>query len=348
MRKSGVCILPYLFVSVLWFLVLLFNGCAAPKIKTTMLVPAKAHEAGKLRRIAVVPFAGSGGNQLSTELEALLVNIRICDEHYFEVIERASLENIMREQKLHLTGAVEEETAVTVGKLVGAEGIILGAVTTNVAEDKHFSQKRSKCEARDENKKCIKRREYMVGCTTRDAYFSFTPKVINVTTGRIVASESLSGHVRDSVCRDSGRPLRGRARMLADAKEQAIKKFRELIAPYTETVEITLLEKDDTKPNSKAKEKVAKGIKWAKQGRLERACEFWKEAYTLHPHGYAIHYLLGVCAETQGELQTALEYYEKADRMTGSPVKDITTALCRVRTSLEKRKKLEEQLQTKK
>ena len=348
MRKSGVCIFTYLFVPAIWFLVLFFNGCAAPKIKTSMLVPAKAHEAGKLRRIAVLPFAGRGGNQVSTELEALLVNIRICDKPYFKVIERASLENIMREQKLNLTGAVEEETAVTVGKLVGAEGIILGSVLTNIAEDKHFSRKRSKCEARDENKKCIKRREYMVGCTTRDAYFSFTPKVINVTTGRIVASESLSGHIRDSVCQDSGRPLRGRAQMLGDAKRRAIKKFRELIAPYSVIVEITLLEKDDTKPPPKAKEKVAKGIKWAKQGRLERACEFWQEAYKLHPQGYAIHYLLGVCAETQGKLQKALEYYEKADRMTGSPVKEINIALGRVRVSLEKRKKLEEQLQIKK
>lgn len=348
MRKSGVCILTYLFVPAIWLLILFFNGCAAPKIKTSMLVPAKAHEAGKLRRIAVLPFAGRGGNQVSTEAEALLVNIRVSGKPYFEVIERASLENIMREQNLHLTGAVEEETAVTVGKLVGAEGIILGTVTTNVAEDKHFSQKRSKCEARDEKKKCIKRREYTVRCTTRDAYFSFTPKVINVVTGRIVASESLSGHIRDSVCQDSGRPLRGRAQMLSDAKRRAIKKFRELIAPYSVIVEITLLEKDDTKPPPKAKEKVASGIKWAKQGRLERACEFWQEAYKLHPQGYVIHYLLGVCAETQGKLRKALEYYEKADRMTGSPVKEINTALGRVRVSLEKRKKLEEQLQIKK
>lgn len=62
----------------------------------------------------------------------------------------------------------------------------------------------------------------------------------------------------------------------------------------------------------------------------------------------AKYYLLGVCAETQGKLQKALEYYDKADRMTGSPVKEINTALGRVRVSLEKRKKLEEQLQIKK
>ena len=340
--------MTYLFMPAVWFLALSFIGCAATKIKTTMLCPGKAHEASKLRRIAVLPFAGSRGNQISTEVEALLVNIRVGSAPYFEVIERASLEKILKEQVLHLTGAVDEKTAVAVGKLVGAEGIISGTVTTNVAEDKHFSQKRSKCEARDEKRKCIKRREYTVRCTTRDAYFSFTPKVINVATGRIVASEFLSGHSRDSVCQDSGRPLRGRAQMLGDAKRHAIKKFREFIAPYSVIVEITLLEKDDTKPPPQAKEKVASGIKWAKQGRLERACEFWQEAYKLHPQGYAIHYLLGVCTETQGKLKQALEYYEKADRMTGSPVKEINEALGRVRVNLEKRKRLEEQLQIKK
>lgn len=77
---------------------------------------------------------------------------------------------------------------------------------------------------------------------------------------------------------------------------------------------------------------------------MERACELWHEAYNLHPEGYAIHYLLGVCAETAGNLKEALSYYENADRMTGKPVEEINEALGRVRVNLEKQKKLEEQL----
>jgi len=90
---------------------------------------------------------------------------------------------------------------------------------------------------------------------------------------------------------------------------------------------------------------VKRGVEWAKKGRLDRACEFWHEAYKLYPEGYALHYLLGVCAETAGGLQEALSYYERADRMTDKPLKEINEALGRVRVNLEKQKKLEEQLQ---
>ena len=340
MKRKKLAVLP----GILLILMLLFAGCAT-KIKTTMLCPGKAHEASKLRRIAVLPFGGRGGNQVSADVEALLVGIRVNGKPYFRVIERVALKRIMKEQFLHLTGAVDEKTAVTVGKLVGAEGVILGTVTQSTTEDKRFSEKRSKCVSRDNERKCKKWRKYSVSCTERNAYFSFTPKVVSVTTGQIVASEVLTGHSNDSVCRDSGRPLRGRREMLAEAKRHAIDKFRVLIAPYYVMMEITLLEKDDTNPPSAASEKVKHGVEWAKNGRLDRACEFWQEAYKLHPEGYAIHYLLGVCSETAGNLQQALSYYENADRMTGKPVKEINEALGRVRVNLEKQKKLEEQLQ---
>jgi len=56
---------------ILLLLMLLFAGCAT-KIKTTMLCPGKAHEASKLRRIAVLSFTGRGGDKVSADVEALL------------------------------------------------------------------------------------------------------------------------------------------------------------------------------------------------------------------------------------------------------------------------------------
>ena len=76
------------------------------------------------------------------------------------------------------------------------------------------------------------------------------------------------------------------------------------------------------------------------------ACELWQEACEIHPKGYAIHYLLGVCAETSGDLEDALKHYQKADRLTGEPVKEINEALGRVRvlggSGLGKEKRLEQ------
>ncbi|MBW1792044.1 MAG: hypothetical protein JRJ14_07250, partial [Deltaproteobacteria bacterium] len=277
--------------------------------------------------------------------EALLVKIHVNGKPYFSVVERSAIWKIMREQSLHLSGAVDQKTAVKVGRLLGAEGVILGTVARNITEDGRYSETRSKCVSRDKDGKCKKKRRYSVNCTQRDAYFSFIPKVVNVATGEIVASETLTAHTTDKVCRDSSQPLRGKREMLAEAKSQAISKFRRIIAPYKVRVEIVLLEDDDTDPPEAAEDRIERGIEWAEAGRMDRACELWHEACNIHPKGYAIHYLLGVCAETSGDLEEALKCYQKADRLTGEPVEEINEALGRVRVNLEKQKKLEKQLQ---
>lgn len=329
---------------ILLALILISSGCAT-KIKTTMLAPAKSHEASTLKRIAVLPFSGRGGTNLNADIEALLVKIRVNDKPYFSVVERSAMRKILREQAFHLSGAVDQKTAVKIGRLVGAEGVILGTVARNITEDGRYSETRSKCVSKDKDGKCKEKRRYSVSCTQRDAYFSFIPKVVNVATGEIVASDALTGYSTDRACRDSGQPLRGREEMLAEAKSQALSKFRLIMAPYHVSVEIVLLDDDDTNPPDAAEDRIKRGIEWAEAGRLDRACELWHEAYDIHPQGYAIPYLLGVCAEMAGDLDKALKYYQKADRMTGEPVEEISQALGRVRARMEKEKRLNQQLQ---
>ena len=226
-----------------------------------------------------------------------------------------------------------------------AERLILGTVVRNITEESGYSETRSKCVSRDKDGKCKKKRRYSVSCTQRDAWFSFIPKVVNVATGEIVASEALTAHTTDRVCRNSSQPLRGRREMLAEAKSQALSKFRLIMAPYHVSVEIVLLDDDDSNPPAAAKDRIERGINWAEAGRMDRACELWHEAYDIYPQGYAIPYLLGVCAEMTGDLDKALEYYQKADRMTGEPVEEISQALGRIRVRVEKEKRLEQQLQ---
>ena len=327
----------------IFLLVILFSSCA-PTIKTTMLVPAKSHEAAQLRRIAVINFSGRGGDQARADIEALLVNIRVRNEPYFSVIERTAVNKVLEEQALHMTGVVDSKTAAKIGGLLGTDGIVMGVISNNITKDKHYSEKRSKCVSHDKKGKCLRRSEYSVGCTERNAYFSFTPKVVDVSSGQIVTSKVLSGQSSDRVCRDSHRALIDRRALLDSAKIQAIEKFRELVAPYSVLVELKTLIKDDTRMTHAVKKKIRCGIKWAREGRLDRACEFWNDAYNLHPRGYAIPYLLGICSEASGNLETALGYYEKADQNTDSPVKEISEALDRVKLNIEKQKKLEEQL----
>lgn len=311
------------------FVALQLAGCASPKVMTTVMHPAKADEVTRLKRLAVLPFSGHDGEKLRDNIEASLVGIRVHDTPYFAIVDRSSLQQVMKEHSLQLSGLVDEKTAVTVGRLVGAEGVVLGSITTSNVEDTSYYEERGKG---------------TVGCTKRLATFAFTPKVVNVTTGQVLVAESVAGQVEERACRDDRRPIRGKTELLAAARKKALGEFRNLVAPHSENVAIVILEKDDSKPPKEAAEKISAGIEWAKQNRLDRACELWREAYSLYPHGYAIHYDLGLCAELVGDLTGAREFYEKADRLTPLPVKEINEALARTRVSREQKKKLDEQL----
>jgi len=320
------------------------TGCLPVNIKTQMLVPAKSAAVSQLRKTAVLPFTGSQGDQVSMEVEALLVNIQVQGKPYFTVIERARLRKVMKEHYLQHTGAIDEKTAVTLGKLIGADGIIMGAVTNNSVTDSRFREEIRKCTRTDKDGDCTNWTNRTIGCTKRDASFSMIFKVINVQTGQIVTAETFDGKANDNACRDLGQTLNTKCEMLQVAKHRAIKQIRQLVAPYSVSAELPLLRKDNPPLIPAAQARLDGGIKWAKAGRLDRACEQWREADRLNPNSCAISYNLGVCAETEGSLQKAMDYYEKADRLTIEPVKEICKALDRTRERLGQQKQLRKQL----
>ena len=77
--------------------------------------------------IAVFDFENNGlgkseARQLSTRLESELVKVG-----KYNVVERGKIDEILKEQKLQISGCVEE-CLIDVGKLLGAKQIILGSV----------------------------------------------------------------------------------------------------------------------------------------------------------------------------------------------------------------------------
>jgi len=94
--------------------------------------PSKVTQVGSRLSIAVLTFESNERAQNLTEsvtekLITQLVNLR-----RFRVIERSALDKIMEEQKLGMTGFVDDETAVKVGKLAGADVIILGRINIEI------------------------------------------------------------------------------------------------------------------------------------------------------------------------------------------------------------------------
>lgn len=103
----------------------LFLACAGAARAQTPDVPT----------IAVLDFTGlmvgQGGNSapLGKAVSAMLVTELIGREG-IRVIERAQLQDLLTEQRLSLSGRVDEGTALEIGKLVGAQYVIHGQVTS--------------------------------------------------------------------------------------------------------------------------------------------------------------------------------------------------------------------------
>jgi TolB-like protein len=90
--------------------------------------PSRVTQVGSRLAIAVLPFEAKGDAQklnvsVTDKLVTQLVNLR-----RFKVMERTALEKVLKEQKLQTSGIVDEKTAVNVGKIAGADAIIIGDV----------------------------------------------------------------------------------------------------------------------------------------------------------------------------------------------------------------------------
>ncbi len=94
--------------------------------------PSKVTQVGSRLSVAVLPFSSNEAAKDLTDSVTEKLIIQLVNLRRFRVIERSALDKIMEEQKLGLTGFVDEETAIKVGKLAGADVIILGSINMQV------------------------------------------------------------------------------------------------------------------------------------------------------------------------------------------------------------------------
>jgi len=89
-----------------------------------------------VQKIAVIEFADLEGNvtQLGRFIAEEVIT-RIFTTGRFEVVERNLLNKVLAEQKLGMSGYIDQETAISLGQILGVDAIITGSITdlgTNV------------------------------------------------------------------------------------------------------------------------------------------------------------------------------------------------------------------------
>jgi len=79
--------------------------------------------------VAVLPFTESGKAAIAAKVQAhAMTALTETNDPFLKVVDRENLERILEEQRLGLSGIVDESTAVRVGNLIGAQAVLMGNV----------------------------------------------------------------------------------------------------------------------------------------------------------------------------------------------------------------------------
>lgn len=180
--------------------------------KDTESLRKKCLELGTLT-IAILPFenatttTGLDARAAAYTLEALT---KIKDP-FLRVVDREHTEAILQEQKLQLSGIVDQNTAVAVGELVGAQLLLTGTVL-NYSEKKGTMRSKQRDAYVEYKEKVLNQADgkyylqsrykpttYTEYYNTNTSSLSFQYKLISLKTGEIIKTEIINKEVTDEV-----------------------------------------------------------------------------------------------------------------------------------------------------
>jgi len=116
----------------------------APEYRDLRALMAELSSKNK-RVIAVMPFQEQKrGRRIATEFGEQVVNALLnLNNALIQLIDRENVEQILREQRLGLSGLIDEKSASRAGMLLGGNAVLIGSVV-NVAEEEPALQRETK------------------------------------------------------------------------------------------------------------------------------------------------------------------------------------------------------------
>jgi|GEM_PF-6749154 len=212
----------YRFGLIFVFVAVVLLSCA-PSARIPVLKPAEINLRG-IDKIAIGDVQGNIGSSVAD-----LLTSRLFESDQFDVVDRSNLSRIMKEHELNMSGAVDTDTAVKIGRLVGASALIVG--NANVKYDLKRWKKKPW-----QDKEGKWHQSYNVKGTAK---VNSTLKVIGLTTGKVLAVKSISKEAGDSDWKNNEWPQDpDRDAIISSAVNSMIDTFMKMIAPYNVYVNV--------------------------------------------------------------------------------------------------------------
>ena len=328
------------YIAVSGILIFLLGGCSST-VNIKALQPAEVDRAAFTKKIAVTPFQNDKVG-LSSKIEAKIASKKVEGKNYFTTISRRDIRKIIEEQKLQNSGLLDESTAVRLGKLLGAQAIISGNITTASFSDTHYRETRTKCA----DKKCKTTYEYTVSCVKRVVTLAAQVRMVDVEKGDIIFADLLHRNQSWNHCSDDSNTIPSSAQALDRLSTRLADAFAYKLTPHYISYSVILLDKPDLEYTDEQKKALENALVYIERRRYDKAERILSRLLEeSHDRSYVAAYNLGVVKEVQGEYEKSKSLYELADKLTYEPVEEIDTAILRIKRSIEQREQAKRQIE---
>ena len=277
---------------------------AAPVVAETLTVqgsdPASAN-ANDLIRISVDRFEGEDGGALAQQLEAALGNAQFGGHPYFRIV------------------APESRAPI--------DGLVTGTTRASV-DEVPVTEKRKKCTEYDpaDKDKCVKEVDVDIRCRRRTIAVTTTARLVAIGDGSVRYTRPLSARDQQTWC-----PDRAASRTIDDyidwAQRDQVQAIRRDLAPTAYSLDVRVDENRKGLAGTTA-ETFKHAVRVTKTDPAS-ACSIWGSITGYAEPTAALAFNLGLCAETAGEYDAAVDWYGQAQRL-GSKNRDIGEGIARI------------------
>jgi len=329
--------------SLLFLMALLINGCAQ-KVQIKALTPAAVSEMSHNKKVAISSFK-SDIVGLSGKIESNIASHKLNGKKYFTVVSRRDIDKVLKEQKLQSSEFIDEKTTTRVGKMIGAEAIINGEVTTARGISDAYTQRRKHCIKYDkEKKKCVKYRYYSIRCNTTNATVSANINIVSVESSSIIHGESYTKSYEADSCQTYRRIL-SPSEALQRLSQSIAYDFVSKLTPKYIYFSVSLLDDIEFDTTSKQDKKLQNALKYIEANRIDKAEQILTELLDeFDGRSYVIAYDLGVVKEASGKFDEAKNLYYLADDISNEPIEELNEAIVRIDDLISKREEAVRQI----
>ena len=320
------------------FCVLLLLGCSTAVVTIPGVERAEVPIIG-VERLAVLDFADTEEHAGSGRAAASALIGQLDREDHYDLVERRAIEQVMDEQRLGLSDIVWDETAAEVGRLLGADAIIVGEVSGYGVETTEYRQeetikvrtdewhyemrKRWPWSKEKEEVKVYEYEEKKVEVTYREkaGTVRVNYRMVDVSTGRVIVARTKTASYSRKAAESPeelgeierwmsilgiglAADLPDDGKILSDLLDDVTGQFVEAISPH-HVERRKVLDKEGGQCTKR-------GVQLAQMGMWSEALVEWRKALLDDPRDAAAHNNLAVAYEHAGRFEDAWQAYREA------------------------------------